>query len=51
MHIGKNLFFVLFLFPLFGFSQTTDSLFVYETITSALEKNKEGKEKKLEVND
>lgn len=43
MHIGKNLFFVLFLFPLFGFSQTTDSLLVYETITSALEKNKEGK--------
>ena len=42
MHLGKNLFFLLFLFPIFGFTQLTDSLSVHENIILALQKNKEG---------
>ncbi len=38
----KNLFLTLFLLPIFGLSQTLDSLYVYENISHALIKNKEG---------
>ena len=43
MCAGKNFFFIFFLFPIFGFSQLSDSLFVVEKIGDALEKNEEGK--------
>ncbi len=42
MLLGKNLFLIFFLYQIFGFSQGTDSLLIFQNISLALEKNIEG---------
>ena len=43
MRLAKCYFFLLFLFPIFGFSQITDSLLTIKNIDLILKENKEGK--------